>query len=106
MAYLGKKDIATARNNFEQALAKDAAYFPAAAALAQLDIKDGQAKAAQTRFDKLLAADPKNIQAMQAQALLALRSGQENKYLEWLNKAIADRLKGPEAARPLLPSTI
>ncbi len=87
MAYLGKKDNVNARKNFEQALTRNAAYYPAAAALAQLDIKDGQAKAAQGRFDKVLAADPKNIQAMEAQALLALRSGQENKYLEWLNKA-------------------
>jgi putative PEP-CTERM system TPR-repeat lipoprotein len=87
MAYLGKKDNASARQNFERALAKNAAYFPAAAALAQMDLKDGQVKAAQGRFDKLLAADPKNIQAMQSQALLALKSGQESKYLEWLNKA-------------------
>lgn len=87
MAYLGKKDNANARQNFEQAVAKDAAYFPAAAALAQMDLKDGQVKAAQGRFDKVLAADPKNIQAMQSLALLALKAGQEGKYLEWLNKA-------------------
>jgi putative PEP-CTERM system TPR-repeat lipoprotein len=86
-AYVGKKDPITARKYFDQALAKNASYFPAAAALAQLDLNDGQIKAAQGRFDQVLAADPKNIEAMQAEALLALKSGQENKYIEWLNKA-------------------
>ena len=86
-AYIGKKDPTTARKYFAQALAKNPAYFPAAAALAQLDMKDGQIKAAQGRFDQILAADPRNAEAMQAEALLALRSGQESKYLEWLNKA-------------------
>lgn len=86
-AHGAKKDFANARKDFEQALAKNSAYFPAASALAQLDLQDGQPKAAQARFDKILAADPKNIQAMQAQALLALKSGQQDKYLEWLNKA-------------------
>ncbi|MGA7178259.1 MAG: XrtA/PEP-CTERM system TPR-repeat protein PrsT [Thiobacillaceae bacterium] len=87
VAYMGKKDEPNARKYFEQAIARSATYFPAAAALAQLDLKDGQAKAAQARFDAVLAADPKNIQAMEGQALLALKSGQENKFLEWLNKA-------------------
>jgi putative PEP-CTERM system TPR-repeat lipoprotein len=86
-AYLGKNDEASARKNLELALASDNTYFPAAAALAQLDMKAGQAKAAEARFDKVLTADPKNIKAMMAHAQLALMSKQEDKYLEWLNKA-------------------
>jgi putative PEP-CTERM system TPR-repeat lipoprotein len=50
-------------------------------------MKAGQTKAAEARFDKVLSADPKNVQAMMAHAQLALMSKQEDKYLEWLNKA-------------------
>lgn len=86
-AYLGKNDEGNARKNLEHALAINKAYFPAAAALAQLDLKAGQPQAARDRFDKVLAADPKNILAMMANAQLALLARQEDKYLEWLNKA-------------------
>ena len=68
-----KQDTAGARQSFEAALALDAAYFPSIAALAALDLRDGQPGVAQQRFDTLLKIQPKNAVAMLALAELLSR---------------------------------
>ncbi|HBU29095.1 MAG TPA: PEP-CTERM system TPR-repeat protein PrsT [Thiobacillus sp.] len=88
LAYLGKKDPALARKSFEQALAIDRAYFPAAANLAQLDVRDGKPDNARKRFERILQADKNNLQAMMALAELATRQAQQQETVEWLEKAI------------------
>ncbi|OZA11718.1 MAG: hypothetical protein B7X94_04865, partial [Hydrogenophilales bacterium 17-62-8] len=60
-AYLGKQDPARARNSYNQALKLDAAFFPAAANLAQLDLQDKQPAAARQRFESVLKADPRHL---------------------------------------------
>jgi len=63
-AYLGKKDTVKARESFAQALRLDPKFFPAAANLAQLDLKDKQPANARKRFEDILKADPKHLNAM------------------------------------------
>lgn len=70
-----RKDMAAATASFEKALALDKQYFPAAAALAALDMTAGKADAAKTRFDDLLKTDPKNPRALLALAELKARTG-------------------------------
>ena len=96
-AYLGKKDLAKARDSFEQALKLDPKFFPAAANLAQLDLKDNQPAVARGRFESILRADPRNLQAMLALAELARANRDEKTYLSWLEKAAA---ASPQALQP------
>ena len=72
---LGKRDVAAARQSFEDALKLDPAYFPAAAGLANLDLAEKKSEDAQKRFEAVLAKDPKNVQAQLALAGLRLRLG-------------------------------
>lgn len=56
---------------FEAALKIDAAYYPAAASLAALDMEAKKPDAAMDRFQKMLAANPKSLAA--SMALIGLR---------------------------------
>jgi len=96
-AYLGVHDMARARDSFYQALKIDPAFFPAAANLAQLDLKDNRPEAARQRFEGILKADPKHLNAMLALADLALHGKDEKAYVSWLEKAAAAH---PEAMQP------
>lgn len=86
-AYLGKGDLKKARDSLNQALRLDPTFFPAAANLAQLDLKAGQPAQARKRFEDVLSADPKHLQAMLALADLSLQNGDEKGYMAWLDKA-------------------
>ena len=96
-AYLGKQDPVRARDSFEQALKLDPKFFPAAANLAQLDLKDNQPAAARQRFEGILKADPRHLDAMLALADLGLRNHDEKTYVSWLEKAAAAH---PQALQP------
>ena len=96
-AYLGKQDTQRARDSFSQALKLDPAFFPAAANLAQLDLKANQPAAARQRFEGILKADPKHLNAMLAIADLSLRSKDEKAYVSWLEKAATTH---PQAMQP------
>ena len=98
-AYLGKKDIAKARDSLEHALKLDPKFYPAAANLAQLDLKDGQATNARKRFEDILKTDPKHLQAMLAMADLSLIQKDEKSYTSWLEKAAN---ANPQAIQPRL----
>lgn len=88
-AFLGKGDMPAARQSFEKALAKNPAYFPAAASLARLDLIDKKPEEARKRFEKLIATDPKNAQAFLALAELKARSGEKPEDVAaFINKAI------------------
>jgi len=96
-AYIGKQDLARARDSFSQALKLNPAFFPAAANLAQLDLQDKQPAAARQRFESVLKADPKHLNAMLALADLALREKDEKTFVSWLEKAAAAH---PQALQP------
>ena len=90
LALVGKRDIAGARKSFEQALAVDAAFVPAAANLARLDLADKKPEDAKKRFDAVLAKDPKNAAALLALAELRARSGgSPDEVAALIEKAIA-----------------
>jgi putative PEP-CTERM system TPR-repeat lipoprotein len=70
-----RKDPASARKAFEQAVARNARYTPAISSLAGLDLLEKQPKAALARFEALLKADPKNIDGLMAVVELKQRAG-------------------------------
>lgn len=86
-AYVGKQDTANARKAFEKALAIDPAYYPAAANLAQLDLREKNPQAARKRFDGVLAANKNSVPAMVAIAALERNAGNEKSFVDWLDKA-------------------
>jgi putative PEP-CTERM system TPR-repeat lipoprotein len=90
MALLGKRDIAGARKSFEQALVLDAAFVPAAANLARLDLADKKPEDAKGRFDAVLAKNRKNTTALLALAELRGRNGgSPDEVAALIEKAIA-----------------
>jgi putative PEP-CTERM system TPR-repeat lipoprotein len=74
-ALLAKGDAAGARRSFEQALARNPTYFPAAASLARLDLLDKKPDEAKKRFATILEKDPKNMYAQLALAQLHAQTG-------------------------------
>ena len=91
------RDIAGARASFAEALQRDAAYLPAAAALARLDLQANDPKAAQGRFESVLAKDPRNSRALIALAGLAATRKDEKAQLDYLNRAKQANPKDPAA---------
>lgn len=90
LALMAKRDNAGARKSFEQALAINPAFLPAASSLAALDMGDKKPEEARKRFENVLAKDPRNVQALVALADLRSRTGATREELaELLNKAIA-----------------
>ena len=98
-AYLGKNDLAKARESFEHVLKLDPTFFPAAATLARLDLQENKPAAAKARFEAILKANPKHLQAMLGLAELARTARDEKAYLGWLDKAAA---ANPQALQPRL----
>jgi putative PEP-CTERM system TPR-repeat lipoprotein len=72
---VARKDYAAARLSFAKALSLDPQYFPAAAGLATLDLRDKRPDEARKHFDKLLAVDPRNVRALLAIADLRKSAG-------------------------------
>lgn len=86
-ALLGKKDLPGARSSFEQALALDPTFYPAAATLAQLDLAEKKIDVARQRFERILIKDKNNLQAMIAMADLAAFQKKDQEYISWVEKA-------------------
>ncbi|MGQ9685012.1 MAG: XrtA/PEP-CTERM system TPR-repeat protein PrsT [Thiobacillaceae bacterium] len=91
------RDIAGARASFADALQRDAAYLPAAVALARLDLQADDPKAAQGRFESVLAKDPRNSRALIALAGLAATRKDEKAQMDYLNRAKQANPKDPAA---------
>lgn len=96
-ALFGKNDFSGARNSFEKALSIDPTFFPAAASLAHLDIRDKNPEAARQRFERVLDKDKNNLQAMMALAELAAVNKQDRDYVSWLENAAKTH---PNAIQP------
>jgi putative PEP-CTERM system TPR-repeat lipoprotein len=96
--YLQKKDLKSARASFEQALVIKPTFFQSAAALAQLDVKDGKQDAARQRFLNLLEKEKDNLPSMLALSELATMQGNQSEALEWLEKANKLHPKDPRTA--------
>ena len=101
-ALLGKQDKPGARKAWEQAIAIDPKYFPAAANLARLDLQENKPQLAQRRFEQILKLDKNNTAAMVALADLAAVQKNEKEYVSWLNKTIELNPKALEAYNKLI----
>ncbi len=93
---LARKDLAGARQAFEQALIRQDTYLPAVNALAGLDLSQDRPEAAKARFEALVKADPRNATARLGLAELARRGGADRdavaKLMEAAVKANPDSL--------------
>lgn len=86
---LAQKKPAEARRQFEQALSIDPVHFPAAAALAQLDLADRKPEQARQRFEDILKKDPKQMQALLALGKLdGGDKGRQDEALRRLSDAV------------------
>jgi putative PEP-CTERM system TPR-repeat lipoprotein len=85
--YLGKKDFAQARKNFERALKLEPSLASAAVRLAMMDVQEKNPTAARGRYLSILDKDSKSIPAMVGLAELAALEKKEQEYLGWLEKA-------------------
>ncbi len=97
VVHLARKDVASARASFAQALRIDPAYLPAAANLARLDLQANDAKSARARFEAVLAKDPRNSRAWLALAGLSMARNDEAGYLNDLTQA---KRANPKDAAP------
>jgi putative PEP-CTERM system TPR-repeat lipoprotein len=88
-AYIGKKDLANARQSFEKALSIRPDYIPALMNLAQLDLEAKDPASARKRYQAVLDKDQKNVAAMMAIAKLEAASHNDKEGLAWLEKAKA-----------------
>lgn len=98
-----KGDNKGARENFEHALRLNAAYFPAAASLARMDLAEKKPDDASKRFESVLAKDPKNVQSLMAIAELRMRAGAKPEEVSGiLAKAIAAAPEDPAPRMALI----
>ena len=86
-AYEGKKDLASARNRYDKALAIKPDYIIAILSLARLDIRADQINKARQRYQSVLKIQPNSAAAMVALAKLAAREDNVEEALELLEKA-------------------
>ena len=94
---MARQDVAGARQSFAKAIAIDPLYFPAAAQLATLDLRENKPDEARKRFENLLAIDPKDVRSLVSLAELRARAGgSKEEVTSLLEKAI--RLNPSEAA--------
>lgn len=70
-----QRDLDGARRAFETAVKKDAAYFPAVASLAALDMAAGKPEESRKRLEAFAQANPKSHEPWIALHELALRTG-------------------------------
>jgi putative PEP-CTERM system TPR-repeat lipoprotein len=86
---LASGDMATARKEFQSALAIDEFYVPAIANLAKIDAQSGDISAARTKFENLVKAKPNNTQAeIEFSKLLIGTSAAKEEIVQHLNNAI------------------
>ena len=85
--YLSKGDLPNARASFEKALSLQSSYFPAAANLAQLEMKDKKPEAARKHLTAFLEKNKKSVEAMSGLAELAQLQGKTAEVTQWREKA-------------------
>jgi putative PEP-CTERM system TPR-repeat lipoprotein len=72
---VARGDVAGARRAFEQALTADPLYLPAIESLAELDLQDANAAAAEQRYDGILKLRPNDAAALMALARTRIGGG-------------------------------
>ena len=100
IVYFAKRDLKTARTNFEKALELQPDFDSPAYSLALIDMQEGQPQRARERYDRMLAKYPNNERLLLAQAeLLAVTGGSAQDVRAVLDKAVA---ANPSSVRPRL----
>ncbi len=88
MILTAKGDFEGAKASFEGALKIEPGFFPAAANMASLDLRENKPAEAKKRYESILVKDPKNYQAFIALAKHAARyGGTKDEILGYLQKA-------------------
>lgn len=87
MVYIGKRDGARARAQFNKALALQPSFFPAAANIAQLDMQEKNPVAARQHLQAFLDKNPADVEAMTSLASLAAGEGKSEEATKWLARA-------------------
>ena len=82
IVFLTKRDLATARLNFERALQIQPDYLPAVSNLAQLDRLEKKPDTGRKRYEAILEKEPKNEQALLGLAGLLQSLGADPKEIE------------------------
>lgn len=101
--HLARQERDAARKAFETALARAPGHEPAVAALARLDLADGQTAAARARYAALVQAQPDNTGARLAQAVLMRQTGaQREEVTALLEDAIKSAPDQPALQRALI----
>lgn len=96
-AFMGQNNLPQARASFNRALEMDPRFLPAAANLAQLDLRDKRPDAARQRFESILKLEPANLAAMLALAEIARLQKDDAGYRSWLDRAAK---ANPQALQP------
>jgi len=99
--HLARNDTANARKSFEEVLAIEPLNYPAAASLANLDVKEGKPDSAKKRLESLLEKDPKNPEVLQALGALAAQQKQNEEATRWFERAHAENPDAMQAAGQL-----
>lgn len=97
---LGKNDLPGARSALEHALELNPTYFPSAANLAALDLRDKNVDAAKGRFRSVLDKDKNNLAALLALAHLEQTTGAPAKDVEAL--LVQARRGNPSSTQPVV----
>lgn len=100
--HLARQAPAAARQAFETALARDPGHEPAVAALARLDLADGQVAAARARYAALVQAQPNNSALRLAQAALMRQTGAQREEVT----ALLDAAMQSAPDEPALPRAL
>ncbi len=95
--YLGKKDTDSARKHFNKALEIQPDFTPATLNLAEIERVSGNLVAARQQYTKILDRDEKHEQAMLRMAQIAFTEKDNDKGVEWLQRAAT---ANPKSKRP------
>lgn len=86
-AYLGKGNVAEARQTFETALKQSPDFHPARMNLAQIDLREGKLDAARAQYETILKQDPRHVASMLALAEVAGNQKKGDEVVSWLQRA-------------------
>jgi putative PEP-CTERM system TPR-repeat lipoprotein len=97
-AYMGLKDVASARASFEKGASLKSDYFPAVMNLAQLDLLEKKPEDAKKRLQAFLEKNKMNVNAMTALAELAMAQKHPEEATTWLELASSENPDAPVPA--------
>ncbi|MCV2368717.1 XrtA/PEP-CTERM system TPR-repeat protein PrsT [Roseateles oligotrophus] len=96
-------DLGAARKSFELALTKDKYYYPAIAALTDMELRGGELKHAVERLERFTNANPKHVMALLSLAnLKKLQGASDDVVTAVLNDAVRGNPSDPVARVALI----